>query len=442
MLKVLCALKKPQKEVISLLEDHAVDIISEYESIDEIIVRKNYDIILLQDDIDILSHIKNIDPRIEIIFFGDNDLDAIDAIKKGASAFFSLSSDKLERLKTTIDSISNFIEMNRDTAELEKILRTRYTFAGVVGKNPRMLDIFALMRCIAPYFKVVTIIGETGTGKEVIAKALHSLSPASKNQFIICDCGAIADNLIESELFGHRKGSFTGAIKDKIGLFEAAGEGTIFLDEIGDLPLSSQASLLRVLQSNEFRKIGDNQLLKAKCKVIAATNKNLQEECKKGNFREDLYYRLTPLSINIPPLRERKDDIPLLYKFFLEKFSNRTGKKVLGLSRPAQNTLMSYDWPGNVRELENIIEQAAILTTETFIRLEDLPVHLKTFGYKKEQKTRVSSIDDVIKRHIEETLVKCEGNRTKAAKLLQISRRALIRKIEKYSVSPDIYKPE
>ncbi|NWF76045.1 MAG: sigma-54-dependent Fis family transcriptional regulator [Nitrospirae bacterium] len=440
MLKILCALKKPQKEVISLLEDHAVDIISEYESIEEIIVRKNYDIILLQDDIDILSHIKNIDPRIEIIFFGDNDLDAIDAIKKGASAFFSLSSDKLERLKTTIDSISNFIEMNRDTAELEKILRTRYTFAGVVGKNPRMLDIFALMRCIAPYFKVVTIIGETGTGKEVIAKALHSLSPASKNQFIICDCGAIADNLIESELFGHRKGSFTGAIKDKIGLFEAAGEGTIFLDEIGDLPLSSQASLLRVLQSNEFRKIGDNQLLKAKCKVIAATNKNLQEECKKGNFREDLYYRLTPLSINVPPLRERKDDIPLLYKFFLEKFSSRTGKKVHGLSRPAQNILMSYDWPGNVRELENTIEQAAILTTETFIRLDDLPAHLKTFGYKKEQKTRVSSIDDVIKRHIEETLVKCEGNRTKAAKLLQISRRALIRKIEKYSVSLDIHK--
>jgi DNA-binding NtrC family response regulator len=220
---------------------------------------------------------------------------------------------------------------------------------------------------------------------------------------------------------------------DKIGLFEAAEEGTIFLDEIGELPLSMQPRLLRVLQSGEFRRVGSNKLLKAQCRVIAATNKDLAHEVKNGKFREDLYYRLTPLTINMPPLCDRKDEIPLLCRFFLERFNERTGKKVFGISRPAQAALLTYDWHGNVRELENILEQASVITTETFIRLEDLPIHLRETPVKKV--TNIMLLDEVVKNHIANMLKQCNGNRSRTSKILGISRRALLRKIEKHSLT-------
>jgi len=290
-----------------------------------------------------------------------------------------------------------------------------------------------LIRRIAPYFKTITIMGETGTGKEVIGKALHLLSPAATKPFIVCNCAGLVESLVESELFGHAKGSFTGAITDKIGLFEAAEEGAIFLDEIGELPLSMQPRLLRVLQSGEFRRVGSNKPLKAHCRVIAATNKDLAHEVKSGKFREDLYYRLTPLTILMPPLRDRKDEIPLLCRFFLERFNERTGKKVFGISRPAQAALLTYEWHGNVRELENILEQAAVMTTETFIRLEDLPIHLREIPAK--QVADIMLLDEVVKKHIEQVLRQCNGNRSRASKIMGISRRALLRKIEKYSLA-------
>ena len=276
-------------------------------------------------------------------------------------------------------------------------------------------------------------MGETGTGKEVIGKALHLLSPAATKPFIVCNCAGLVESLVESELFGHAKGSFTGAITDKIGLFEAAEEGAIFLDEIGELPLSMQPRLLRVLQSGEFRRVGSNKPLKAHCRVIAATNKDLAHEVKSGKFREDLYYRLTPLTILMPPLRDRKDEIPLLCRFFLERFNERTGKKVFGISRPAQAALLTYEWHGNVRELENILEQAAVMTTETFIRLEDLPIHLREIPAK--QVADIMLLDEVVKKHIEQVLRQCNGNRSRASKIMGISRRALLRKIEKYSLA-------
>ena len=249
---------------------------------------------------------------------------------------------------------------------------------------------------------------------------------------MVCDCGSLVNTLIESELFGHRKGSFTGAIADRRGVFEAAGEGTIFLDEIGELPLQSQTSLLRVLQTGEFRRIGDQHASLAKCRFIAATNKNLQQEVKSGNFREDLFYRVTQFMIEIPPLRERKDDIPLLCRHFLERFSAGTGKKVLGISRHAQIMMMSYDWPGNVRELENTLERAAILTSESFIRPDDLPEHIRSVSSEKVR--HPVCLDDVVKKHIEETLVTCNGNRTRAAQMLGLTKRSLLRKLEKYEI--------
>jgi transcriptional regulator with PAS, ATPase and Fis domain len=242
------------------------------------------------------------------------------------------------------------------------------------------------------------------------------------------------EGLIESELFGHRKGAFTGAISDHAGLFEAAGDGTVFLDEIGLLPFSSQPHLLRVLQSGEFRRVGSSQPSKAKCKVIAATNEDLANAVKKGTFREDLFYRITPLTIHLPPLRERKDDIPLLCRHFLGKFNKNTGKKVFGISRQAQSAMMSYNWPGNIRELENTIEQAAIMTTRSFIDLNDLPSTIAE-APRKSNLFSPLNLEDLVKHHIERVLSVTNGNRTQAARKLGISRRALQRKLDKFAKS-------
>jgi DNA-binding NtrC family response regulator len=431
MFKILLALKSQSHAVMPLILSYKVDTLKEGDSLLEVIARKDYDLILLEDEHDIVSPIKSIDPRVEVILFGSREEDMFEFIKQGAYAYFS-SPVEIERLKETIDSVADMVALRQENAKLERRLSTNYTFFdGVVGRNPQMLDIFTLLKRIAPYYKTVTIAGETGTGKEVIAKALHSLGPAATEPFVVCDCGAIVENLLESEIFGHKKGSFTGAVADRIGLFETAREGVLFLDEVDELSLSSQASLLRVLQSGEFRRVGDHRLLKAKCRVIAATNKDLPAEVRNGKFREDLFYRITPLKIYMPPLRERKDDMPLLARYFLERFSSGTGKRVLGVSRPAQIALMSCNWPGNVRELENVLEQAAILTNESFIRLDDLPEHIRKTAHEGSHSDLLA---DVVKKHIEEVLMKCGGNRSKASKLLGMSRRSLLRMIDKYRI--------
>jgi two-component system response regulator AtoC len=296
-----------------------------------------------------------------------------------------------------------------------------------------MLDLFSLIRRIAPYFRTVTIMGETGTGKELVARALHTLGTQSKQPFVVCNCGGFVETLIESELFGHKKGSFTGAVRDRVGLFQAAGTGTLFLDEIGELPLSFQPHLLRALQNGEYRPVGSTELLYARCRIVAATSKNLAEEVKKGRFREDLYYRLTPLAITIPPLRERKDDLLLLSRFFLGRANTTIGKNVLGISRATQETLMGHEWPGNVRELENVITQAVILSGESFVKPDHLPAYLA----QQPQGKKISAsqqLEDMIKAHLEAVLAECNGNRTHAAKKLGVSRRSLLRRIEKYSL--------
>jgi DNA-binding NtrC family response regulator len=428
MLKVLLALKKPSEAIMSLLDGHLVNMLRKNESLSKAVEKKNYDVVLFEGNIDILPSIKAVDPRVEMILFGEKDGVAIEAIKLGASAYFSFPIE-IEKLRETIDGISNLVEIRRENAELEGQLSEKFTFfPGVVGRNPRMLDIFSLIRRVAPYYKTVTIIGDTGTGKELIAKALHNLSPVSEHPFIVCNCAGLVETLVESELFGHTKGAFTGAIADKMGLFEVAEEGTIVLDEIGELPLPIQPRLLRVLQSGEFRRLGSNKLLQTRCKVIASTNKDLTNEVKSGRFREDLFYRLTPLTLHVPPLRDRKDEIPLLCRFFLKQFNQRTGKRIFGISRPAQAVILTYDWPGNVRELENVIEQAAVMTTESFIRLDDLPPHIRE---TPKETSEPMPLDEVIKKHISSVLEKCDGNKSRAAKILGISRRALSRKIVK-----------
>lgn len=430
MLKILFTVKNPQKAILDLLDGHTVDIFHDEEPLLPMVEKGNYNLILLEGRINLIPSIKASDPRVEVILFGERKDVAIEAIRQGASAYFPFPVE-IDRLGEAIENIDDLFKARKASADLDKQLNEKYTFfAEIVGRNPRILDIFAFIRHIAPHYKTVTITGETGTGKEIIARVLHSLSPGAQNPFVACNCGGLVETLVESELFGHKKGAFTGAIIDKTGLFEAAGEGTIFLDEIAELPLSIQPRLLRVLQNGEFRPIGSNQTLKAKCKVIAATNKYLSEEVKNQRFREDLFYRLTPLTISLPPLRERKDDIQLLCRFLLERLNKKIGKNILGLSRPVQAILLSYDWPGNVRELDNVLEQASIVTTESFIRLSDLPPFMREIQEKK--KTEPLSLEDVIKGHIEIVLKKCDGNKSRAAKVLGISRRALFRKIEKY----------
>jgi DNA-binding NtrC family response regulator len=430
LLRVFVSLKNSHDDVLPLLDGHHVELHNGSGPLQQKVASGNYNLVLSDGGASVVPSIKLADPRVEVVLIGNHDKDGVEAIREGAWAHLQTPLD-LDRLKATIEEIADMFEIRSETARLEEQLDSKYTFAGLVARNPKMLEICSFTRRIAPYFKMVTIMGETGTGKEVVARAVHSLSARQKDPLLVCNCGGFVESLIESELFGHKQGSFTGAIKDKVGMFEAAGEGTLFLDEIGELPLSFQPHLLRVLQNGEFRPVGSSQAIYSKCRVIAATSKNLAQEVKNGRFREDLFYRVTPLVITIPPLRDRKDDIPLLSRFFLNKLNAATGKKIVGISRSAQALLMSHDWPGNVRELENVIEQAVILATESFIKAEHLPGHLR--DSTASHSAASTSLADVIRKHLEATLSTCEGNKSETARRLGLSRRALLRWIEKYS---------
>ncbi len=431
MLKILIALNKNPEGILRALEGHEVEETHGNDSILGLVKHGNYHLILADNVADLLPDIKAADPRAEVVLVGGSEEAGVEAIKNGAFAFLTEPVD-VERFVAIVGEINEMCAVRSEMAILEEQLDQKYTFAGIVGRNPKVLDIISFIKRIAPYYKTAAITGETGTGKEVVARALHSLSSNHGDPFVTSNCAGYVETLIESELFGHQKGSFTGAIGDKMGLFEAAKEGTLFLDEIGDLPLSFQHHLLRVLQNGEFRPVGSHRTLQARCRIIAATSKDLSQEVQTGKFREDLFYRITPLVITIPPLRERKDDIPLLSRFMLKRYNEQTKKGVRGISRPAQDMLLSHNWPGNVRELENVVNQAVILTSESFIGPSHLPAYLR--GQKMKQAQDETSLDRVVKRHIEAVLQECQGNRSRASKKLGISRRALLRKIEKYSV--------
>ena len=384
--------------------------------------------------ISIIKDIKELDPRAEIICLcvKEDEAVTIEAIKSGATACIGYPLNQ-HLLKEIILNIKNNAVLRRETYQMETALHEKYTFEGMVSKSPAMLDIFSLIRRIAPYISTILITGTTGTGKEVIARACHNLGPDAKEPFVTCNCSGMVETLIESQLFGHVRGAFTGAISDKKGLFEAAGRGTIFLDEIGDMPLSFQPHLLRVLQNGEFVRVGSTQTMKTRCRIIAATNADLFEQVKQGLFREDLFFRLSVITINLPLLKDRKEDIPLLCYFFLKKLREKTGKDIRGITMAAKHLLLSYDWPGNIRELENVLERAGLITTANFIRLQDLPKYLAVNAGKDGPADL--SLSSQEKDHIQRVLITSGGNRTKAASLLGISRRALFRKMKKYGLS-------
>jgi two-component system response regulator AtoC len=332
-------------------------------------------------------------------------------------------------------------QLRRENQLLRKEVAKEYSFENIVSKNEEMQKIFDVIKKIAPYKSTVLITGESGTGKELIARALHYNSERSQNPFLPINCGAIPENLLESELFGHAKGAFTDAIRTKKGLFEEADGGTLLLDEIGELPGQLQVKLLRVLQEGEVRRIGESKSIQVDVRIVSATVKDLVKEVNEGRFREDLFYRLNVLPIHIPPLRERKEDIPLLIHHFIKKYNEVMNKNVAGVDQKALEALMNYKWYGNVRELENTIERAIVLTDKDHIEVENLPVEVQDF--KGELQFEVFSDEECsIKKAsktleinlIKKALRKTKGNHTHAARLLEISHRALLYKIKEYGI--------
>lgn len=401
----------------------------------EIIDKNHIDIVITDikmpgmNGIELLSEIKKIDSSINVILitaFATIDT-AIEALKMGARDYI-IKPFKLEDVILSANKLIGNIEKNDDENSTENYFST---------KSSKMNKVLDLIKQVADTKTTIMIYGETGTGKELASKAIHSLSNRKNKPFIKVNCAAIPETLLESELFGYEKGAFTGAAISKPGRFELANGGTIFLDEIGDITPLMQVKLLRVMQEREFERLGGTETIKVDVRIIAATNKDLKELVKKEVFREDLYYRLNVVTLELPPLRERKEDITALSEYFLLKSAQISGRSKKTLSQDAIDKLIYYNWPGNIRELENIIERCVVITPGELIKTEDLPEYIINYTEDKEEELQYklnSAVDNAEREIIIKILKECDGNRTKASEVLGISRRSLHRKIIKYDI--------
>jgi DNA-binding NtrC family response regulator len=373
---------------------------------------------------EVLERIVAVDPGVDVILITAHYSaeSAVEAIQKGASDYLTKPLD-LEKLRSRIKNLLADAETRQKTLRLDQELINAYQFEGMVGRSPLMLDVFARIRRIAPHFRTVLVTGATGTGKELVARALHRLSPASRGPFVVCNCSALVENLVESELFGYVRGAFTGATQDKIGLFEHADSGSIFLDEIGELSPAAQAKLLRVIQNRQVQRVGSLTPRNIDVRVIAATHRNLATMVQEGRFREDLYYRLAVIEIGLPVLQDRREDLPLLERYFIEKFSAEYNKPIAGLVRRAQTRLATYPWPGNVRELENVIGNACMMADGNLIDVNDLPERLrKPLNQGAAGNEGFLSLEEVQRRHVLRVLESVGGNKARAAEVLGIGR--------------------
>ena len=374
------------------------------------------------------------DPGVHVIVMtGDYTLEsALEAIRRGATDFLPKPIDRV-RLKRTLDDVAALYDQRRRVKALEEQLLKDLEFHGIIGKSPVMLEVFDFARKVARHYTNVLLTGPTGSGKELVARAIHQISPVSQQRLAVCNCSAMVDTLLESQLFGHVRGSFTGATDTRPGLFEYANGGTVFLDEVGETSLAMQAKLLRVIQNREIQRVGSPEVRQVNVRLIAATNRDLRAEVLAGHFREDLFYRLSSIQIRVPSLAERLEDIPLLVQFFRKKYNESYGKNFSGLTRRAQTVLLQHTWPGNVRELENVISSAAITATGDFIDLDDLPEHLQHRGRRDAEgdEWRPLSLEEVRKIHIQRVLDMCQGNRLRAAQVLGIGRTSLYRYLKR-----------
>jgi len=357
---------------------------------------------------------------------------AVQAMRNGAYDYLTKPLN-IDKLSLIVNRALENSSLKRQYRELLNQLKKKYSFENIIGKSATMKKVFETIEQVAPSRANVLIYGESGTGKEMIADAIHHNSPRRDKPYIKVHCAALPETLLESELFGHEKGSFTGAIARKKGRFELANTGTIFLDEIGEISVQTQVKLLRVIQEREFERVGGEEPIKVDVRIISATNKELKEEIEKGSFREDLYYRLDVVSIHVPPLRERTDDIPLMVHKFIEEFASENNKEIEGITNGALQALMSYKWPGNVRELRNVIESIVVLTKSKVINEQDLPSYILAKDEKSSIKIPAGiDLAEAEKRIILFTLDNTGGNKTKASEILNIGRKTLHRKLAEY----------
>jgi DNA-binding NtrC family response regulator len=408
----------------------------------ELIKEKAFDIVFSDlmmpeiDGLELLKTIKQLTPETEVVIVtGHASVEsAIEALKLGGYDYIQKPIN-FERVKILIQRIAEKKRLQQENIQIKQRLKERFSYNGVVGKSPSMQEIYTVIDRISMGSPTVLIQGESGTGKELVANVIHQNSDRRDKPFIPVNCGAISEGLLESELFGHVKGAFTGAVRDSIGLFKAADDGTIFLDEIAEVSPAVQVKLLRVLQEKKIRPVGDYRETEVNVRVIAATNKDLEKSIKNNTFREDLFYRLNVILIKMPALRTIKEDIPFLINHFIKKYSSGMGGEELRVSPEALNALINYHWPGNVRQLENVIERAYALRTGKIIKSSDLPPEIQNFGENlKIDETNYNLRDNEILL-LRKALQRAKGNKAQAAQLLGINLSTVYRKLDKYGIS-------
>jgi DNA-binding NtrC family response regulator len=434
-------------ELLLTLEGFTVEMAPEGVSGLDLLSRNEYDLLLLdlsmpgENGIDLLPKIKNLRPEMPVIMitaYGTVS-NVVDALRSGAENFVQKPWDN-EKLLADIRTAIGKHRSESEVIQLKKTLKQRYAFDNIVGKSEPMLKLLDVVAQVAPSRSTVLIQGESGTGKELIAKALHMHSPRKEKPFVAINTGAVPADLLESTLFGHVKGAFTSAIAGKKGLFEVADGGTIFLDEIGTMPMETQAKILRALQERRFMQVGGVQEIAVDVRVVAATNVNLLQAVKEGRFREDLYYRLSVITLELPPLRTRKQDIPLLADFFLHRYSEENGLPTRTLATETLRALMEYEWPGNVRELENAMERGVVLSTEQTITTELLPHQVTGNTYTaslldhKPDASLFDIMEEIERRILTDRLERCNWNQTETAEFFKVPLSTLNQKIKRLSI--------
>jgi len=394
------------------------------------------------DGLEILTLAKQEQPQAEVIIITGHGTvpSAVEAMRKGAFNYLLKPLD-MDQLRAVVEKAGQSVRLRQANVELRRRLDEKFGFEGVIGDSPQMREVIERLKRIAPTNATVLIHGETGTGKELVAQAIHQNSPRKNKPFVALNCAALSENILESELFGHVKGAFTDASSDRVGKFEYAHGGTMFLDEVGDMPVATQIKLLRVLENGEITRVGSNEPIKVNVRILSATNRDLEEAIEAGTFRRDLYHRLKVVTIRLPALRERREDIPMLIDYFLKQFTSLHHKQIRGVSAAARHRLLGFDWPGNVRQLRNVVESMVVVDYDGLLDVDDLPEELADAPAPSESADSACLVplvgrplEEIEKLFIAETLRVTGGNREEAARTLGIGERTLYRKIKQYGL--------